>query len=99
MLPILLEDDRRQQVGSPSAPAHRLEWRQRLRDSLAVPTHELLPHRLGHLPPTRDHRECLPCQYLPVDRVIDDHPAKIVRQYDLHPPARRRAQAHEAAAT
>ena len=55
VLPVLLEEDRRQQVRARPAARCRVEGRRRLRDPLAVPTGELLPHRPDHLPTARDH--------------------------------------------
>ena len=54
MLPVLLEEDRRQKVRAGPAPRHHVERRRRLRDFLTAPAGELLPHRLDHLPPARD---------------------------------------------
>ena len=59
VLPVLLEEDRRQQVRPRPAARCRVEGRRRLRDPLAVPARELLPHRLDHLPPARDHLQRL----------------------------------------
>ena len=55
VLPVLLEEDGRQQVRARPTARCRVEGRRRLRDPLAVPAGELLPHRLDHLPPARDH--------------------------------------------
>ena len=55
VLPVLLEQDRRQQVGTRPAARRRVERRRRLGDGLAIPAAELLPHRLDHLPAARDH--------------------------------------------
>ena len=55
VLPVLLEQDGRQQVRARPAARCRVEGRRRLRDPLAVPARELLPHRLDHLPTARDH--------------------------------------------
>ena len=54
MLAVLLEQDRRQQVGARPAPRRRMKRRRRLRDLLASPAGEFLAHRLDHLPPARD---------------------------------------------
>ena len=59
VLPVLLEQDRRQQVRARPTAWCRVEGRRRLRYPLAVPTGELLPHRLDHLPPARDHLQGL----------------------------------------
>ena len=59
VLPVLLEEDGRQQVRARPTARCRVEGRRRLRDPLAVPTRELLPHRLDHLPPARDHLQRL----------------------------------------
>ena len=59
VLPVLLEQDRRQQVGSRPAPRRRVERRRRLGYPLAIAARELLPHRLDHLPPARDHLQRL----------------------------------------
>jgi hypothetical protein len=47
----LLEHDHRQQARTRPATRDHMERRRRLADRLAVPTGELLPHRLDHLPP------------------------------------------------
>ena len=59
VLPVLLEQDRRQQVRARPTARCRVEGRRRLRYPLAVPARELLPHRLDHLPPARDHLQRL----------------------------------------
>ena len=59
MRPILLEEDRRQQVGAGPAARRRMEGRRRLRDPLAIAARELLADRLDHLPAARDHLERL----------------------------------------
>src|ERR1044071_5704629 len=51
MLTKFVKQDRRQEMGSNIAPWRRMEWRRRLRDGLAVPATELLPHRVDHLEP------------------------------------------------
>ena len=59
MLAILLEEDHGQQVRTRPAARHRVKRRRRLRYLLAAPAGELLPHRLDHLPPARDHLQRL----------------------------------------
>ena len=59
MLAELLEQDHGQQVRSGEAARRHMERRRRLRDRLAVPARELLPHRLDHLPLPRDHLQRL----------------------------------------
>ena len=59
VLPVLLEQDGRQQVRARPAARCRVEGRRRLRYPLAVPARELLPHRLDHLPTARDHLQRL----------------------------------------
>ena len=59
MLAELLEQDHGQQVRSGKAARRDMEGRRRLRDRLAFPTRELLPHRLDHLPLPRDHLQRL----------------------------------------
>ena len=59
MLPILLEDDHRQQVGACPTPGRRMKRRRRLADLLATPAGELLAHRLDDLPPARDRLQRL----------------------------------------
>lgn len=49
MLADLVEQDRRQKLGSDIPPRRGIERRRRLRDRLAVPATELLPHRVNHL--------------------------------------------------
>ena len=48
MRPILLEEDRRQQVRTCPAARRRMERRRRLGDGLTLPARELLAHRLYH---------------------------------------------------
>src|SRR5262245_14275966 len=55
----LLEQDHGQKVRSGEAPRRDVERRRRLRDRLAFPAREPLPHRLDHLPLTWDHLQCL----------------------------------------
>src|SRR5438034_9509531 len=59
MLSELLEQDHGQKVWSGEAPRRDVERRRRLRDRLAFPAREPLPHRLDHLPLTWDHLQCL----------------------------------------
>src|SRR5262249_48373520 len=59
MLAELLEQDHGQKVRSGEAPRRDVERRRRLRDRLAVPAREPLPHRLDHLPLTWDYLQCL----------------------------------------
>jgi len=59
VLPVLLEDDRRQQVGASPATGHRVERHRRLADLLAVPAGELLAHRLDDLPLARNNLQGL----------------------------------------
>src|SRR5438128_8072223 len=54
MLTKFVEQDRRQKLRSDIAPRRGIERRRRLRDRLAVPTAELLPHRVDHLEATWD---------------------------------------------
>ena len=53
MLAELLEHDHRQQARAGPSPRDGMERRRRLADLLAVAAGELLPHRLDHLPLTR----------------------------------------------
>ncbi len=55
MLAELLEQYHRQQAGPRPSPREHMERRWRLADLLAIPTGELLPYRLDHLPLARDH--------------------------------------------
>jgi hypothetical protein len=48
MLPVLLEQDHRQQAGTRPAARHHTERRRRLLDGFAVPARELLAHVLDH---------------------------------------------------
>ena len=59
VLAVLLEHDRRQQVGARPAPGCRMERRRRLGDLLARPAGELLAHRPDHLPAARDNLQRL----------------------------------------
>ena len=59
VLAVLLEHDRRQQVGARPAPGRCVERRRRLRYLLARPAGELLAHRLDHLPAARDNLQRL----------------------------------------
>ena len=54
MLPVLLEEDRRQKVRPRPTARCRVERCRRLGDLLAVPARELLAYRLDHLPAARD---------------------------------------------
>jgi hypothetical protein len=54
VLPELLEQDHGQQVRPGKAARRHMEGCRRLRDRLATPARELLPHRLDHLPLPRD---------------------------------------------
>src|ERR1700740_1009696 len=54
MLTQFVEQDRRQKLGSDRAPRPGMERRRRLRDRLAIPTTELLPHCVDHLEPAWD---------------------------------------------
>ena len=49
----LLEHDHREQARARPSPRDHMERRRRLADLFAVPTRELLPHRLDHFPPPR----------------------------------------------
>jgi len=55
----LLEQDHRQQARAGKAARRHPERRRRLRDLLAAPAGELLPHRLDHLPLPRHHLQRL----------------------------------------
>ena len=59
MLAVLLEQDHRQQARPGKAARQDVERRRRLRDLLAVPAGELLPHVLHDLPLPRDHLQRL----------------------------------------
>src|SRR6516162_4158567 len=54
MLTELVEQDRRQKLGSNVSPWRRMERCRRLRDRLAVSATELLPDRVDHLEPAWD---------------------------------------------
>jgi hypothetical protein len=54
VLPELLEQDHGQKVRPGKAARRHMEGRRRLRDHLALPARELLPHRLDHLPLARN---------------------------------------------
>ena len=93
--------DHRQQLGASPAAGDRVERRRRLRDRLARPAGEPLPHRLHHLPPPRDHlqrfRDILAQlgQFAPAARALgragDDH--ALARQVRRQRPAHRLAAA------
>ena len=59
VLPELLEQDHGQQARPGKAARRHMERRRRLRDRLATPARELLPHRLDHLPLPRNHLQRL----------------------------------------
>ena len=59
MLPVLLEQDHRQQARTGPAARDHMERRRRLADLLAVAAGELLAHVLDHLPLARDHLQRL----------------------------------------
>jgi hypothetical protein len=59
MVGVLLNQHHRQQARSGKAPGDRVEGCGRLRDPLARPAAELLPHMLGHEPLPRDDIERL----------------------------------------
>ncbi len=59
MVGVLLNQHHRQQARPGKAPGDRVEGRGRLRDPLARPAAELLPHMLGHEPLPRDDIERL----------------------------------------
>ena len=56
---VFLDQHHRQQARAGKAPGDRTEGSRRLRDRLARPAAELLPHMLGHEPLPRDHVERL----------------------------------------
>src|SRR5215207_7960590 len=59
MLPVLLEQDRRQQARAGPAARDHMKRRRRLADLLAVAAGELLADVLDHLPLTWDHLQRL----------------------------------------
>ena len=59
MLPVLLEQDHRQQARPGKAARQHVERRRRLADLLAGPAGELLAHVLDHLPLPRHHLQRL----------------------------------------
>src|SRR5207237_328714 len=59
MLPILLEQDHRQQAGAGPTPGNDMERRRSLADLLAVAAGELLTDVLDYLPLPRDHLQSL----------------------------------------
>jgi hypothetical protein len=59
MLAELLKQDHRQQVGPGEAAWRDMERCRRLCDRLAIPTRELLAHRLDHLPLAGNHLQRL----------------------------------------
>ena len=59
VLPILLEQDHRQQAGADSGTRDDVEGSRRLRELLAIPAGELLAHGLPHKPAARDDVEGL----------------------------------------
>jgi len=56
---VFLDQHHRQEARSGKAPRERVERCRGLRDRLARPAAELLPHMLGHEPLPRDHVERL----------------------------------------
>ena len=48
MIGVFVDQDHRQQARPGEAPGDRMKWRRRLRDLLAGPAAELLPHMFGH---------------------------------------------------
>jgi ABC transporter substrate binding protein len=56
---VFLDQHHRQQARAGKAPGDRMEGSRRLRDRLARPAAELLPHMLGHEPLPRHHIERL----------------------------------------
>ena len=59
MLPVLLEQDHRQQARACPAAGDHMERRRRLADLLAIAAGELLADMLDHLPLPRDHLQRL----------------------------------------
>src|SRR3954469_15898593 len=59
MLPVLLEQDHRQQAGAGPAARDHMKGRRCLADLLAVAASELLSDMLDHLPSSRDHLQRL----------------------------------------
>src|ERR1700732_3980454 len=59
MLPVLLEQDHRQQARARPAAGDHVKRRRRLADLLAVAASELLADVLDHLPLPRDHLQRL----------------------------------------
>src|SRR5205814_4532705 len=59
MLPVLLEQDHRQQAGAGPTPGNDMERRRSLADLLAVAARELLADMLDHLPLPWDHLQRL----------------------------------------
>ncbi len=59
MVGVLLDQHHRQQARPGEAPGDRMEGGRRLRDRLAMPAAELLPHMLGHEPLPRHDIERL----------------------------------------
>src|SRR5712671_483980 len=59
MLPILLEQDHRQQAGAGPTPSNYMERRRSLADLLAVAAGELLADMLDHLPLPWNHLQRL----------------------------------------
>ena len=59
MIGVLVDQDHRQQARPGKAARDRMERRRRLRDRLAGPAAELLPHMLGHEPLPRHDIERL----------------------------------------
>ena len=59
MLPVLLEQDHRQQAGAGPTPGNDMERRRSLADLLAVAAGELLTDVLDYLPLPRDHLQSL----------------------------------------
>src|SRR5439155_22215027 len=59
MLPVLLEQDHRQQARAGPAAWDYMEWGRRLADLLAVAAGELFADVLDHLPSPRDHLQRL----------------------------------------
>src|ERR1700754_1980606 len=57
VLAIFLEEKHGEETGPSPTAWHDMEGRRRLRDLLAGPTRELLPHGLDDLPRSRDHLE------------------------------------------
>jgi hypothetical protein len=59
MIGVFVDQDHRQQARPGKAPRDHMERGGRLRDLLAMPAAELLPHMLGHEPLPRDDVERL----------------------------------------